>query len=220
VPEKVCDNRTEPWDWSSDGQHLLYRTGLPRKIGMIGSTAGGHIVLQHPQYNLQVPRFPPMTDRSHSRRGNQVQRVTRTFCSSLPFEGKPRFPSSSGRSCPTARAPSMPPLGGRLMEIFSISCPSGMLPTAYGRSDWTRRSGRRASRSRCSPSTIHKPVHGTVAARCRRHIDGQGRGEREYLDGGGEMKKPRRADFAGADHATLPDAAPTPSGCVRSPSEA
>lgn len=59
VPEKVCDNCTEPWDWSSDGQHFLYRTGLPRKIGVVGSTAGGHIVLQHPQYSLQVPRFSP-----------------------------------------------------------------------------------------------------------------------------------------------------------------
>lgn len=59
VPEKVCDNCTEPWDWSSDGQHLLYRTGLPRKIGVVGSTAGGHIVLQHPQYSLHAPRFSP-----------------------------------------------------------------------------------------------------------------------------------------------------------------
>ena len=31
-----------------------------------------------------------------------------------------------------------------------------MDPAAYGRSDWTRRSARRASRSRCSPSTLHK----------------------------------------------------------------
>ena len=59
VPEKVCDNCTEPWDWSSDGQYLLYRTGLPRKIGVVGSTAGGHIVLQHPKYSLHVPRFSP-----------------------------------------------------------------------------------------------------------------------------------------------------------------
>jgi eukaryotic-like serine/threonine-protein kinase len=59
VPEKVCDNCTEPWDWSSDGQHFLYRTGLPRKIGVVGSTAGGHLVLQHPQYSLHVPRFSP-----------------------------------------------------------------------------------------------------------------------------------------------------------------
>jgi len=59
VPEKVCDNCTEPWDWSSDGQHLLYRSGLPRKIGVVGSTPGGHIVLQHPQYSLHVPRFSP-----------------------------------------------------------------------------------------------------------------------------------------------------------------
>lgn len=59
VPEKVCDNCTEPWDWSSDGRHLLYRTGLPRKIGVVGSTAGGHIVLQHTQYSLHAPRFSP-----------------------------------------------------------------------------------------------------------------------------------------------------------------
>ena len=59
VPQKVCDNCTEPWDWSSDGQHLLYRTGLPSKIGVVGSTAGGNIVLHHPQYSLNVPRFSP-----------------------------------------------------------------------------------------------------------------------------------------------------------------
>jgi len=59
VPEKLCDNCTEPWDWSSDGQYLLYRTGLPRKIGVVGSTAGGQIVLHHPEYSLHVPRFSP-----------------------------------------------------------------------------------------------------------------------------------------------------------------
>jgi hypothetical protein len=59
VPDKVCDNCTEPWDWSSDGHYLLYRTGLPRKIGVVGSTAGGHLVLHHPEYSLTVPRFSP-----------------------------------------------------------------------------------------------------------------------------------------------------------------
>ena len=59
VPEKMCENCAEPWDWSSDGQYLLYRAGLPRKIGVVGPTPGGQIVLQHPQYSLNVPRFSP-----------------------------------------------------------------------------------------------------------------------------------------------------------------
>ncbi len=59
VPEKMCENCTEPWDWSSDGQYLLYRSGLPRKIGVLGSTAGPQIVLQHAEYSLNVPRFSP-----------------------------------------------------------------------------------------------------------------------------------------------------------------
>ena len=59
VPEKMCENCTEPWDWSSDGQYLLYRTGLPRTIGVLGPTPGAQIVLQHPQYSLHVPRFSP-----------------------------------------------------------------------------------------------------------------------------------------------------------------
>ena len=59
VPEKICEGCTEPWDWSSDGKHLLYRTGLPRKIGVLGSTPGEKIVLDHPKYSLNQPRFSP-----------------------------------------------------------------------------------------------------------------------------------------------------------------
>jgi hypothetical protein len=60
----------------------------------------------------------------------------RVFCSPLPFGGS-GFPSARGRSCLTARTPSIPALGGRPVEILFISCPIGMDPTAYGRSDWT-----------------------------------------------------------------------------------
>ncbi len=59
VPEKVCDDCTEPWDWSSDGRHLLYREGLPRKIGVLGSTGGKKIVLERQKYSLNSPHFSP-----------------------------------------------------------------------------------------------------------------------------------------------------------------
>jgi eukaryotic-like serine/threonine-protein kinase len=59
VPEKVCEGCTEPWDWSSDGQHLLYRTGIPRKIGSVGPSGTARVVLEHPEHNLHVPRFSP-----------------------------------------------------------------------------------------------------------------------------------------------------------------
>ena len=59
VPEKICENCTEPWGWSSDGQHLLYRTGLPRKIGVLGPNEPGKIALEHPEYSLSSPRISP-----------------------------------------------------------------------------------------------------------------------------------------------------------------
>jgi Tol biopolymer transport system component/tRNA A-37 threonylcarbamoyl transferase component Bud32 len=59
VSQKACEGCTEPWDWSSNGQYLLYRTGLPRKIGVLSTTAEENVVLEHSQYSLHVPRLSP-----------------------------------------------------------------------------------------------------------------------------------------------------------------
>jgi eukaryotic-like serine/threonine-protein kinase len=59
VPEKMCEGCTEPWDWSSDGQYLLYRTGLPRQVGVLRRGSSGTVVLAHPDYGVHVPRFSP-----------------------------------------------------------------------------------------------------------------------------------------------------------------
>ncbi len=96
VPEKVCDRCTEPWDWSSDGQHLLYRTGLPRKIGVLGSMPGEKIVLEHPKYSLNAPRFSP-DDRWIAFMGE-----TGTFGTSTlfiaPFRGQAETPLAEWRA--------------------------------------------------------------------------------------------------------------------------
>ena len=59
VSQKACVGCTEPWDWSSNGEQLLYRTGVPRKIGVISATARESIVLEHPQYSLHAPKLSP-----------------------------------------------------------------------------------------------------------------------------------------------------------------
>ena len=59
VPQTVCQGCTEPWDWSSDGEHLLYRTGIPRKIGSLSSSGTATVVFEHPDYSLNAPRFSP-----------------------------------------------------------------------------------------------------------------------------------------------------------------
>lgn len=96
VPEKMCENCTEPWDWSSDGQYLLYRVGLPRKIGVLGPTPGQQIVLQHPEYSLNVPHFSPDDRWIAFSAGRSYAAGTRLFVA--PFRGKSEIPSAEWRT--------------------------------------------------------------------------------------------------------------------------
>ncbi len=96
VPEKACEGCTEPWDWSSDGKHLLYRTGLPRKIGVLDSTAGEKIVLEHPKYSLNQPRFSP-DDRWIAFMGESGSFGTGTLFIA-PFQGKAEIPFAEWRA--------------------------------------------------------------------------------------------------------------------------
>jgi Tol biopolymer transport system component len=96
VPERMCENCTEPWDWSSDGQYLLYRVGLPRKIGVLGPTRGQQIVLQHPEYSLNVPHFSPDDRWIAFSAGRSFAAGTTLFVA--PFRGNSEIPSAEWRT--------------------------------------------------------------------------------------------------------------------------
>lgn len=58
VPERLCEDCTEPWDWSHDGHYLLFSAGEPLQIGLMDVGARAKILLlQHPGYRLHGSRF-------------------------------------------------------------------------------------------------------------------------------------------------------------------
>jgi len=74
----------------------LYRTGLPRKIGVLGSTPGEKIVLEHPKYSLNQPRFSP-DDRWIALMGESGSGGTGTLFIA-PFQGKAEIPFAEWRA--------------------------------------------------------------------------------------------------------------------------
>jgi Tol biopolymer transport system component len=63
VARKICDHCGALWDWSADGQNMLIMMLSPkatRAVGLFRPEPGERaVILEHPEYNLYIPRFSP-----------------------------------------------------------------------------------------------------------------------------------------------------------------